>query len=117
MQFSSIISLFAAAAASVQALPSEKRQDAARIYARFYSGSGCDGTWVEDTVWLQEPAGTCLDVNIPFGYNSTLFADNLATRTLRVYNTDNCNESGNFYDVPAGNENCYAQHIESVKFL
>ncbi|KAM0808908.1 hypothetical protein AB5N19_09251 [Seiridium cardinale] len=119
MQFTtSLLTLLAAAAASVQAAPSEKRQETPRIYAKFFSDNGCLGTWVEDTVWLQEPAGTCIDVNIPFAYNSTLIADNLATRTLRVYSADGCNENtGNYFDVAPGVEQCYKQGIQSVKFL
>jgi hypothetical protein len=81
MQFTTSFLSLLAAAASVQALPNEKRQDERRVYAKFYSDNACLGTWVEDTVWVQEPAGVCIDVNIPFAYNSTLIADNLATRT------------------------------------
>ncbi|KAI1842248.1 hypothetical protein JX265_006875 [Neoarthrinium moseri] len=121
MQFAtSLLSLFALAS-SVRAAPSqavEERQNGARIYAKFFSDNACLGTWVEDTVWLQEAAGGCIDVNIPFAYNSTLIADNLATRALRAYSVDGCNENaGNWFDVPAGIEQCYKQHIESVKFL
>ncbi|KAI0134046.1 hypothetical protein BJ170DRAFT_678961 [Xylariales sp. AK1849] len=121
MQFTtSIVSLLLAAAASVQAAPGTTlgaRQETPRIYAKFFSDSGCDGTWVEDTVWLQDPAGTCIDVNIPEAFNSTLIQDNYATRTLRAYASDNCNESGNHFDVAPGQTGCFAQHIESVKFI
>jgi hypothetical protein len=96
MQFTTGLVSFFALAGSVHAAPSqavEERQDAARIYAKFFSDNGCLGTWVEDTVWLQDPAGTCIDVNIPFAYNSTLIADNLATRTCKSLNSASYNWS------------------------
>lgn len=84
MQFTtSIISLFLAAA-SVTALPRSSltdRQNGERIYAKFFNDTGCAETWVEDTVWLQDTTGDCIDVNIPFAYQSVQVADNLATRT------------------------------------
>ncbi|KAF7538233.1 hypothetical protein G7054_g3047 [Neopestalotiopsis clavispora] len=129
MQFTTSLLSFLAAAASVRALPNDKRQDTPRIYAKFFDDNACQGTWVEDTVetlkgtfssnrWLQEPASTCIEVNIPFAFNSTLIADNLATRTLRVYSASGCDEnSSNYFDVAPTIEQCYAQAVKSVKFL
>lgn len=38
--------------------------------------------------------------------------------TVRVYSVSGCSEnSGNHYDVPPENEQCYAQAVKSVKFL
>ncbi|KAI1342901.1 hypothetical protein F5Y15DRAFT_412574 [Xylariaceae sp. FL0016] len=121
MHFTSSLAAAFLAAATAHALPGaslEARQETPRIYAKFFSDSRCEGDWVEDTVWLQEPAGTCIDVNIPFAYNSTLISQNYATLTLRAYSVDGCQENeGNHFDVGAGSLGCYAQHIESVKFL
>lgn len=37
---------------------------------------------------------------------------------VRVYSADGCNENtGNYYDVPPTVEGCYAQQVQSVKFL
>ncbi|ETS80997.1 hypothetical protein PFICI_05999 [Pestalotiopsis fici W106-1] len=118
MQFTRSLLSLLAAGASVRALPNDKRQETPRIYAKFFDDNACQGTWVEDTVWLQEPAGTCIEVNIPFAFNSTLIADNLATRTLRVYSASGCDENAsNYYDVAPTIEQCYAQAVKSVKFL
>ncbi|KAK8069178.1 hypothetical protein PG994_005794 [Apiospora phragmitis] len=122
MQFTtSLIPLLAAAASSVMAAPAEAglaaRQETPRIYAKFYSGNGCDGTWVEDTVWLQGAGGQCIVNNIPFEYASTLVQQNYATRTLRAYASPNCNETGNHFDVPAGVTDCWYGQVGSVKFL
>ncbi|ORY69103.1 uncharacterized protein BCR38DRAFT_406969 [Pseudomassariella vexata] len=119
-----IISLIApclVAAASVQVLPSspvEQRQDTPRIYAKFYNDTACLDTWVEDTVWLENPPQTCIENTITATYGSTLIADNLATHTLRVFSLPGCNPNqGNYYDVPAGVEKCYAGQARSVEFL
>lgn len=88
MQFtSSVLSLLAAATAAVQAIPGpavEQRQEAPRIYAKFYNDTACGaegGVWVEDTVWLQEPYdGSCIGVDIWTTFASTLIVDNFATR-------------------------------------
>ncbi|KAI3394843.1 hypothetical protein diail_2180 [Diaporthe ilicicola] len=126
MQFtSSLVSLLLAAATTgVQALPGspvEQRQDGApRIYAKFWSDTACGadgGEWVEDTVWLQDPVGQCIDVNVWTIFGSTEMVTNSATHDLRAYNRDNCDESGNHYDVPAGETGCWAQYVDSVKFL
>lgn len=79
MQFTTSLLSLLGLAASVTALPSEKRQNGERIYAKYYSDNGCGGIWRDDTVWVQNRDGTCIDVNNPFQYNSTLIADNLAT--------------------------------------
>lgn len=83
---SSLVSLLLAAATTgVQALPGssvEQRQDAPRIYAKFWSDTACGadgGDWVEDTVWLQEPVGQCLDNNVWTIFGSTEIVTNLAT--------------------------------------
>ncbi|KAK8052747.1 hypothetical protein PG996_012048 [Apiospora saccharicola] len=93
------------------------RQETPRIYAKFYSGNGCDGTWVEDTVWVQGTGGQCIVNSIPFKYASTMIQQNYATRTLRAYASPNCDETGNYYDVPAGVTNCFYGQVGSVKFL
>ncbi|KAK7975703.1 hypothetical protein PG990_007523 [Apiospora arundinis] len=122
MQFTTSIISLLAAASSVMAAPSSQgdlvaRQETPRIYAKFWSGNGCDGTWVEDTVWLQGAGGQCIVNNIPFKYASTSIEQNFATRTLRAYASPNCNETGNHYDVPAGKTGCWFQQVGSVKFL
>lgn len=80
----SLVSLLCAASIAAAA-PAQAdliaRQETPRIYAMFYSGNGCDGTWVEDTVWLQGTGGQCIANNIPFKYASTLIQQNYATRT------------------------------------
>ncbi|KKY39835.1 hypothetical protein UCDDA912_g00150 [Diaporthe ampelina] len=131
MQFtSSFVSLLLAAATTgVQALPSspiEQRQEAPRLYVKFWSDTSCGadgGFWVEDTVWLQEPVGTCIDVEVWRDFGSTEIVTNTATHDLHAYSLDNCNGTGpnaNYYDVPAGSTtdpHCYSQHVESVKFI
>ncbi|KAL1852887.1 hypothetical protein Daus18300_011969 [Diaporthe australafricana] len=125
MQFtSSLVSLILAAATiGVQALPGssiEQRQETPRIYAKFWSDTACGadgGDWVEDTVWLQEPVDQCLDNNVWTIFGSTEIVDNFATHDLRAYSLDKCDEGGNHYDVPAGETGCWAQGVESVKFL
>lgn len=87
MQFtSSFVSLLLAAATTgVQALPSspiEQRQEAPRLYVKFWSDTSCGadgGFWVEDTVWLQEPVGTCIDVEVWRDFGSTEIVTNTAT--------------------------------------
>lgn len=36
---------------------------------------------------------------------------------VRAYASPNCNETGNYYDVPAGVTNCWYGQVGSVKFL
>lgn len=87
MQFtSSLVSLLLAAATTgVQALPSspvEQRQETPRIYAKFWADSSCGadgGIWVDDTVWLQDPVGTCIDVSVWRDFGSVEIVTNLAT--------------------------------------
>lgn len=149
MQFTtSLVSLLLAAVTTgVQASPVEQRQEAPRIYAKFWADTACGadgGAWIEDTVWLQEaqPLGTCIDVNIwDPTFNSTgvefnnaghmreyivlsyilhdLLAD-LDPFSVRVYSQNGCQETGataRFFDVRAEELNCWAQRVESVKFL
>lgn len=87
MQFtSSLVSLLLAAVTTgVQALPGspvEQRQETPRIYAKFWADSSCGadgGIWVEDTVWIQDPVGTCIDVSVWRDFGSVEIVDNLAT--------------------------------------
>lgn len=83
---SSLVSLLLAAATTgVQALPSapvEQRQETPRIYAKFWADSSCGadgGIWVEDTVWFQDPVGTCIDVSVWRDFGSTEIVTNTAT--------------------------------------
>ncbi|KAJ0116713.1 hypothetical protein N8I77_003012 [Diaporthe amygdali] len=126
MQFtSSLVSLLLAAVTTgVQAIPGspvEQRQEAPRIYAKFWNDTACGadgGAWVEDTVWLQEPLdGSCIDVEVWTTFASTEIVFNSATHDLRAYSLDKCDESGNHYDVPAGKTGCWAQFVDSVKYL
>lgn len=57
MQFTTSLLSLLAAAASVRALPNDKRQETPRIYAKFFDDNACQGTWVEDTVVSQ--SGSC----------------------------------------------------------
>lgn len=84
MQFtSSLVSLLLAAATTgVQGSPVEQRQETPRIYAKFWADSSCGadgGIWVDDTVWLQDPVGTCIDVNVWRDFGSVEIVDNFAT--------------------------------------
>ncbi|CAJ2505245.1 Uu.00g126390.m01.CDS01 [Anthostomella pinea] len=123
MQFATSLVSLVLAAASVRAAPGTSvkaaaRQETPRVYVKFFSDNACLGTWVEDTVWVQNPTDTCLDVNIPEGYNSFLVVDNYDTTTLRVFSLNGCNtNTGNYVDIAPGVEQCYAQHAGSVEFL
>ncbi|KAF2851892.1 hypothetical protein T440DRAFT_516868 [Plenodomus tracheiphilus IPT5] len=98
------------------------RQETPRIYARFYSGGGCQEPWREDTVFLATvPVGVCQDVTVgPFG--STIFQGNLLDRTLRFYERP-CEaeeQSGRYFDVGPGSgvdPGCFAQAIGSYVVL
>lgn len=84
MQFtSSVVSLLLAAATTdVQGSPVEQRQETPRIYAKYWADSSCGadgGIWVDDTVWLQDPVGTCIDVNVWRDFGSVEIVDNFAT--------------------------------------
>lgn len=89
MQFTaSLVSLLLAAVTTgVQALPGspvEQRQETARIHVKYWSDSSCGasgGTWVEDDVWIQDPVGRCIDVNVWRDFGSTEIVTNLATHT------------------------------------
>lgn len=50
MQFTTGLISLLAAAASVRAIPSDKRQETPRIYAKFFDDNACLGTWLDDTV-------------------------------------------------------------------
>ncbi|POS75624.1 hypothetical protein DHEL01_v205983 [Diaporthe helianthi] len=128
MQFTtSLVSLILAAVTiGVQGSPIEQRQEARRIYAKFWADTTCGadgGAWIEDTVWLQDaqPLGTCIDVSIwDPTFNSTGVEFNNADQLLRVYSQKGCQETGAnalFFDVHAVELNCWAQRVESVKFL
>lgn len=84
MQFTSglVSLLLAAATTSVQGSPVEQRQETPRIYAKYWADSSCGadgGIWVDDTVWLQDPVGTCIDVNVWSDFGSVEIVDNFAT--------------------------------------
>lgn len=90
MQFtSSLVSLLLAAVTTgVQALPGspvDQRQETARIFVRYWSDSACGATpgsfLVEDDVWIQDPVGRCIDVNVWREFGSTEIVTNLATHT------------------------------------
>ncbi|KAK8131423.1 hypothetical protein PG984_007861 [Apiospora sp. TS-2023a] len=87
MRFTTSLISLLCAASSVVAAPAladlTVRQETPRIYAKFYSDNGCDGTWVEDTVWLQGTGGKCIVNKIPFKYASTMVQQNYATRTRK----------------------------------
>ncbi|KAG8158133.1 hypothetical protein KVR01_011894 [Diaporthe batatas] len=128
MQFTTglVSLLLAAVTTGVRASPVEQRQEAPRIYAKFWADTSCGadgGAWIEDTVWLQEaqPLGDCIDVSIwDPTFNSTSVEFNNAGQMLRVYSQNGCQETGanaRFFDVRAEELNCWAQHVESVKFL
>ncbi|KAF1999001.1 hypothetical protein P154DRAFT_535876 [Amniculicola lignicola CBS 123094] len=114
-----LASLFLAAT-SVLASPSsslESRQ-VGTIYARFYADGGCHEPWLEDTVYVDDHVDTSCKNNGPsLQYGSVFFSANGASRTLRVYESANCNEGGRYYDLLPGVNNCFAQKAASSKFL
>ncbi|KAF2868770.1 hypothetical protein BDV95DRAFT_609678 [Massariosphaeria phaeospora] len=121
MQFTTVLASLVLAATSVHALPGspvQERQATPTIYARFYPDTGCNGQWVDDTVYV-ESTGTnaCVNNTITASIKSTFFSGNIATRTLRVYSQPGCPATGNYFDLPAGTNNCYAQTVGSARFL
>ena len=89
MQFSSIVALITAlAATSVQAAPAaapapaslEQRQ-ALIAYLRFYGGTGCQEPWIEDTVFQQNDQ--CLPQTFSGAYNSFNVQNNAFTKTSK----------------------------------
>lgn len=93
MQFtSSIVSLLLAAVTTgVQALPGspiEQRQETPRLFVKFWADSSCGadgGIWVEDTVWFQDPVGTCIDVSVWRDFSSVEIITNTATHDRTSY--------------------------------
>lgn len=93
MQFtSSLVSvLLAAATTGVQALPGspvEQRQETPRLFVKFWADSSCGadgGIWVDDTVWFQDPVGTCIDVSVWRDFDSVEIITNTATHDRTSY--------------------------------
>ncbi|KAG8157199.1 hypothetical protein KVR01_012907 [Diaporthe batatas] len=132
MQLTSTLAslLLAAVTTGVQALPGspvEERQAVGTIHVRYWSDNGCGATpgsvVVGEDIWVQDPVGRCIDINVGRDFGSTQIVTNLATHTARAYRLDNCAETGpnaNYFDViNAPNQpRCFHQQdVESVKFL
>ncbi|PSN72629.1 hypothetical protein BS50DRAFT_630636 [Corynespora cassiicola Philippines] len=110
MKFSAALITFALALSGTQAAPSvdiEQRQTPI-AYVRLYQGGGCQGPWVEDTVYIQDGSGDCIVNNLAVSFQSVLVVTNELTLPLRLYTTDNCTP-GNFITYTAGETGCQTQ--------
>ncbi|ORY04692.1 hypothetical protein BCR34DRAFT_617416 [Clohesyomyces aquaticus] len=117
-----LASLILLAAAGVKAAPGtpvQERQATPTVYAQFFNGGGCQGPWLDDTVFAQN-TNDCVNNTISANYGSTFFSGNTLTRTLRLYELSGCPvNQGRFFDLVPGQQGtgCFAQHIGSAKFV
>ncbi|KAF2111076.1 hypothetical protein BDV96DRAFT_690501 [Lophiotrema nucula] len=118
MQFTTTLAaLFIASAAALPGTPVQERQATPTAYLRFFNGGGCQGNWVEDFVFPQN-TNDCIPVDFTTPYGS-FNVTSTTTRQLRLYNSVNCDESGQYITLPAGPSanGCYSQQVKSGKFL
>lgn len=92
---SNLIALeFATAAISVAPHPGVKNRQAGVVYVRFYAQSGCQGNWIEDTVYFDDGTDACQVETLSIPYASWRVEQNDATRMRKSWYT----LSGTVYD-------------------
>ncbi|KEY68892.1 hypothetical protein S7711_03825 [Stachybotrys chartarum IBT 7711] len=70
----------ATAGISAAPYPGVKNRQAGVVYVRFYAQSGCQGDWIEDTVYFDEGTGACHAESLSIPYASWSVEQNDATR-------------------------------------
>jgi hypothetical protein len=121
MQFTTGLLSLALAAIGVSAAPNsaiEARQ-AGVVYVRFYPQGGCQGPWLEDTVYFDDASGTCRTETFQGAYASWRIERNEAIRDLTLFTNTDCSitNGGNVITVPAGVSDCFTERIGSTQFV
>ncbi|KAF2015761.1 hypothetical protein BU24DRAFT_184893 [Aaosphaeria arxii CBS 175.79] len=121
MQFSTAIAALVLAAVGTQAAPVIEERQVNTIYARYFGGGGCQGPWLEDYVFVEGDNPTaCVNNNLNLQYGSIFYDPHTTVRTLRVFNSPDCQETGTgvtFYDVKPTDVGCRAGQFKSYRFL
>ncbi|KAI9159066.1 hypothetical protein HJFPF1_07073 [Paramyrothecium foliicola] len=91
------------------------------VYLEFFPEADCKGGWLENTVWVDRGVDTCYrETTVTWKpYASWKIINNSAIRDVNVFSQPGCTTDGDgsVITVPAGDTQCYNQHIGSTQFL
>ena len=90
MHFAAGILTLALAAAGVSAAPNPELQarQPGVVYVRFYAEGGCQGDWIEDTVYFDDGSSLCDPETLSIQYASWAVVRNEAGRDRKfIYNS------------------------------
>ncbi|KAF2274921.1 uncharacterized protein EI97DRAFT_93841 [Westerdykella ornata] len=119
MQPTTFFSLLLASSAAVLAAPNAglTERQAGTVTVLFHSDGGCQSPVVEDTVFSQGSGNNCVNTGIAIPHESAEFVNSSTTCRLKVYNSANCNEGGNWQWVEAGQTGCRFINVQSARFF